>query len=131
MQAKLGDSIMIIGNASKDAEFKHVGEKQTPNSKFSLIIGKDADNKSIFVDCEAWSRLAYIASQIQKGDIVMAIGTVKTREYNGKTYKTLTADWVDIKGSTAKAEQPASQPQTPPAEAPMNLNPEDTDGLPF
>jgi single-stranded DNA-binding protein len=123
MQAKIGDSIMIIGNASKDAEFKHVGEKNTPNAKWGVCIGKDQDGKAIFVNCEAWTRLAYVASEIKKGDPVMVVGKINSREYNEKTYRTLVADWVQVIGS--RSQQPA---QAPP---PMNLDSEDGEPLPF
>ena len=73
MQANVGDSVMVIGNATRDAEFKHVGDKNTPLTKFSLALGKDKDDNGIFVDCAAWRRLAYCASSISKGDTVMVI----------------------------------------------------------
>ncbi len=91
---------MVIGNSTRDAEVSFVGEKQTPLTKFSLAIGKDKEDKGIFVECAAWQRLAYCACDIKKGDIVMAIGKIEEREYNEKTYKTLRVEWVDFKGKT-------------------------------
>ncbi len=58
MQAKVGDSVMVVGNATRDADVKFVGEKQTPLTSFSLAIGKDKEDKGIFVECAAWQRLA-------------------------------------------------------------------------
>ena len=128
MQGKIGDSIIIIGNATKDAEFKHIGEKQSPNAKWGVAIGKDKDDNGIFVNCEAWRRLAYVATEIKKGDIVMVIGKVQEREYNEKTYRTLVADWVEKIGSTREVQQ-APPPQEVPQEGFSAI--EDSGDLPF
>lgn len=129
MQAKIGDSVIIVGNATKDGEFKHIGEKQTPNCKWGVCIGKDKDENGIFVNCEAWRRLAHVASEIKKGNPVLVIGKVQEREYNDKIYRTLVADWVQMIGSTKQTQQP-QQPEQIQQEPPMSLDSDEED-LPF
>jgi hypothetical protein len=94
MQIKIGEYVFIIGAAGKDAEFKHVGEKNTALTSFSLAVGKDAEGITKWAECAAWQKVSSMASGIKKGDIVLAIGTIKTREYEGKTYNTLNCEFV-------------------------------------
>ena len=96
MQIKLGDYDIVVGKATKDAEFKLVGEKQSPVCSFSLNVGKRQDTTTIFANCKAWYGLAQLSKNISKGDTVIAIGKTESREYNGKTYTDLIAEWLNI-----------------------------------
>ena len=100
-QAKIGDLVLVSGNAFKDAEIKHIGDKGTTLCEFALIVGKAADGKGKFANCKAWGSLGTYAAQMQKGDSVCVIGTMESREYNGKTYHSLKADWLNIAGADA------------------------------
>ncbi len=106
MRAKLGDGVMACGNATKDAEFKRLGDKNTPNAKWGMAVGKNADDSTVFVNCEAWGRLANYAAGIKKGDPVLVFGQIREHEYNDKTYKTLVADFVQFIGSTTERQEP-------------------------
>lgn len=96
MQLKLGEYVFIVGAAGKDAEFKHVGDKNTALTTFNLAVGKDAEDKTKWAECNAWTKLSSYAVGIKKGDIVLAIGTIKSNasESNGKTYNTLNCEFV-------------------------------------
>lgn len=110
-QGKIGDLTIVAGTAFKDAELKHVGDKGTTLCEFSLIVGKNPDGKGKFANCKAWTQLGTYAAQIQKGDSVCVIGTMESREYNGKTYTSLKADWLNIAGvgaPTTKGLPPSS-----------------------
>jgi len=112
MRAKLGDGVMACGNATKDAEYKRLGEKNTPNAKWGMAVGKNADDSTVFVNCEAWGRLAIHAAEIKKGDPVLVFGQMKSHEYNGRTYHTLVADFVQFIGSTTeRQEMQQAEPQ--------------------
>lgn len=126
MRAKLGDGVMACGNATKDAEFKLLGEKNTPNCKWGMAVGKDKDDNTVFVNCEAWGRLANYAAGIKKGDPVLVFGQMRSHEYNGKTYHTLVADFVQFIGSTTEKRQEMQQ-----AEPQDDFFPVDDDDLPF
>ena len=102
MQAKIGDSIAIIGNATKDAELKTVGEKNSPLTKFSVAINRGKDAEPVYVNCVAWYRMAHVAQGIRKGDPCFVIGKLESREYNGKPYTDLVCEWVDFRGETVK-----------------------------
>jgi len=111
MRAKLGDGVMACGNATKDAEFKRLGEKNTPNCKWGMAVGKDKDDNTVFANCEAWGRLANHAAEIKKGDPVLVFGQMKSHEYNGRTYHTLVADFVQFIGSTTERQEPQLPPE--------------------
>lgn len=100
MQAKLSDNTCIVqGTCTKGAETFIRGEKNIHITQFSLAVGKRKDTTTIFVNCKAFGRLADRISGIQKGDSVLCIGRVESREYNGKTYSDLICDWVGVSGT--------------------------------
>ena len=112
-QGKIGELTIVAGYASKDAELKHVGANDTPLCEFSLIVGKKPDGKGAFANCKAWRGLGEYASGIQKGDTVCVVGRTESREYNGKTYTDLIADWLNITGkggTTAPVISPSGKP---------------------
>ena len=87
---------MVVGTAGKNAELKHVGSKNTALTSFSLALGKDKEGNTKWAECAAWQRLSGYAAGIKKGDIVLAIGTIKSNvsQTNGKTYNTLECEFV-------------------------------------
>ena len=106
MQSKLSDgSVLVVGKCTGDAEYKRVGQKDSPVTSFSLIVGKRQDTTTIFANCKAWYRWAEYAKHIKKGDQVLVIGKLESREYNGKTYTDLVADWIDYLGSDETSHQ--------------------------
>ena len=90
------DTWMAVGNATKDAELKYVGEKQSAMTTFSLACGKRPDTTTVFANCKAWRGVAELAAGISKGDAVCCIGKIEEREYNGKTYSTLVCEWLNV-----------------------------------
>lgn len=103
MQTKLGDNILVVGKAIKDSEFKYVGTNGTPVTSFSLNVGKRKDTTTIFVNCKAWYALAEYSAKIKKGDSVIVIGHTEEREYNGKTYVDLIAEWLNVVSDNTEA----------------------------
>lgn len=102
-QGKVGDIVIATGYAFKDAELKHIGDKGTSLCEFTVVVGKEADGKGKFANCKAWRELGEYAANIKKGDAVCVMGTLESREYNGKTYNNLVADWLNIAGAGTSA----------------------------
>lgn len=86
--------VLIAGNATRDAEYKLVGSKQSPMCKFGMAIGRDAEDKPIYANVKAWRALAEYAAGITKGTPVMVAGHIVEREYNGETYREVEADYL-------------------------------------
>lgn len=132
MQTKLGDSVLVVGKCTGDAEYKRVGQKDSPIASFSLIVGKRQDTTPIFANCKAWYRLAEYAKHIRKGDHVIAIGHLESREYNGKTYTDLVAEWINFVGSDDTPHQELAPNGTPyPAGVTFEEDKSSGDDLPF
>lgn len=138
MQIKLGTNptgenvYMVSGTVCKNAEYKEVGTKSTPMATFSLAVGKAKDTTTIFASCKAWRKLAAYARLIEKGDTVIAIGTIEEHEYEGKQYKTLVCEWLNRVGEIG-AEAPAYVPSAYASEptAPKLEEVKTDDDLPF
>ena len=105
-------SFMVCGFVPSDAEFKTT---QTGKSmcRFSVKatekspVAEGQRGEAVWTSCQAWHDLARIASNIRKGDTVMAIGKIQTNEYEGKTYKNLVCEYINImaKPNSAPAQQ--------------------------
>lgn len=114
MQARMPDgSVIVAGTCGRDGEYKLIGEKQTPKATVSVAVGKREDangeKTTVWANVVAWRGLADVLAGARKGDAILAIGRVSTREYNGKTYSDLNADFVSIASIAQQAQQPAPQ----------------------
>ena len=101
------------GTATKDAEYKEIGNNGTPLASFSLAVNRFGANvPAIYLDCKAFgATLANRAIQIKKGDMVRVDGFIEEREHNEKTYKSLNCQFVDILPKlTAMQNVPQSAP---------------------
>ena len=131
-QVKFPDgSVMVCGNATRDAELKTVGEKNTTVCKTGLAIGKHKDTTTIFVNVVAWRGLAHVLANVRKGDAVAVWGRMtEPREYNGKTYQDLQADWIGVASAESASAHTAPRAE-PPAQAGFADLPGDSAELPF
>lgn len=132
MQTRFKDgSVMVCGGVARDAELEHVGQDSKRVCKVGVAVGKDEEGKTKWCNVVAWHDLASILCVARKGDPVMVIGKLKTREYNGKEYTDLIADFVSVASVRAVAEAEAAHPTfTPPPESFETLG-EDDEELPF
>lgn len=80
---------VVAGRLIKDASYSRVGTKKTPLTKLSVAYSKDG-----IMNVDTWAELAEATQDLKKGDRILCAGTLASREYNGKTYWTLTADYV-------------------------------------
>lgn len=109
MYSKLQDgSFIIAGFVANDAEMKKSQNGKT-YTKWSVKVGEKPSavqgerGEAIWTNCIAWHDAARYAAQIKKGDSVMVVGRIETNEHEGKTYKTLNAEFISIMGKTAPA----------------------------
>lgn len=102
MQTKLPDgSVMVCGGCSKDAHLEYVGQDNKRLCKVGLAVGKrpvqgDERPETIWCNVVAWHKVAQVLSEARKGDAVFAIGRLQSRDYEGKTYTDLVAEYIDI-----------------------------------
>lgn len=118
MYSKLQDgSFIISGFVAKDAEMKTSQNGKT-YTKWGVKVGEKPSQtqgehgEAIWTNCIAWHDLARYAGKIKKGDTVMVVGRIETSEYEGKTYKTLNAEYISIMGKgTAQTQATATASQ--------------------
>ena len=95
------DYLLVVGEVSRKAQLKDTKNgKQL--CKFGVCAGAQPDDEEEkrYVDCVAYTSgtntgLVGYCSYLDKGDPVMVIGTLQSREYEGKTYHTLKVVWVN------------------------------------
>jgi hypothetical protein len=87
---ELGDRYLVFGRLIKDAELKNVGAKGTPLLTLKVSVGREED----IAEVKLWSFEATRYNGIKKGAVVIADCRESVREYNGKKYKSYTADFI-------------------------------------
>lgn len=111
-------SFIICGFAAQDSEMKTSQNGKT-YTKWSVKVGDKPSQEqgrrgeAIWTNCIAWHDLARLAGTIRKGDTVLAAGKLESSEYNGKTYKTLNCEYLNIMAKTAVPRQNSAPMQTP------------------
>ena len=113
MQVQFKDgTVMVCGGCARDAELEYVGADSKRVCKVGLAVGKRED-ATVWCNVVAWHNLASLLSAAKKGDPVLAIGKLKSREYNGKTYTDLVADFVSVCSISAVTDQRLAQGYQP------------------
>ncbi|SBW02543.1 conserved hypothetical protein [uncultured Eubacteriales bacterium] len=107
MQTQFKDgSVMVCGGCSRDAKLEYVGDAKKRICKVGIAVGKNEDTTTKWANVVAWHDTAAVLSKAKKGDSVFVIGKLNTREYNGKPYTDLVADFVSVCSPSAAATSP-------------------------
>ena len=114
---------MVIGCLPRDAELKKVGNNNSSKTSFSIKASEktlpDGKKEAQWTNCVAWHEMARICAGFKKGDVVMAVGRIESREYNGKTYKDLVVEFA------VKASVPETSAGFTPASGNTAIDPAD------
>lgn len=91
--------LLISGTVAKEPELKHVGQYDRPLLKMSIRYGSEKDeqgkNRGKFLDVDIWDNADELDGMFTKDDAVIVTGNeLKSREYNGKTYYSVSATGV-------------------------------------
>lgn len=122
MQTKFKDgSVMVCGGCSKDAAVEYVGDDAKRVCKVGLAVGKrtpqdGGEPQTVWCNVVAWHGLAQVLATARKGNQVLVIGKLKSREYEGKTYTDLIADFVSVCSPPEKASEQEAKVGDPFAE---------------
>ena len=98
---------LVVGRATKDADHRRTGSGKDITT-VSVKAYDRKDGSAAFMDVKCWGGLAALADPVQKGDTFLAAGRLSFREYNGKTYTDLTADFFQTMGSGAARPAPGN-----------------------
>lgn len=124
---KLQSGHWIVAGRCSEPRFGYVGENNTPRCTIGIAAGKsktekdeNGNPKTIWINVVAWRELATILYQARKGDSVLVTGLLNEREWEGKTYKDIQAEFVSV----SKKVDPFSA-TAPPDASVTNGNPPD------
>lgn len=81
-------TVTIIGNLGKDAEIKDINGKRLASFSIADQSGFGENKQTNWYSVTIWDGLAKtnFVDYLKKGQKVMVVGELSTREYNGKTY---------------------------------------------
>lgn len=114
---------ILVGRLTKDIELMQSksGKKVV---QFTLAVNRDKEN-SDFINCVAWEKTAELMNQyLQKGSLIAAEGTIRTRQYQDKTDRTVFVTEILVNQVQFLESKPKTQQQS------SNYNIGDDD-LPF
>ena len=101
--------MLLQGNATRDAESRPINGKD--HTQVSIAAGEDKNGNTLYITLNGWRQSAELVGAVKKGDSVLAIGRLKTREYNGNIYNDLDADF--LVGNGAGIHIPLMYPDEP------------------
>lgn len=83
---------LVSGNAVRDGEAPPVGSKRP--AKVTVAATTKEDGETVFIAINGWRDRAEDIMAVRKGDSILCIGPMKSREYNGKTYVDVDAEFI-------------------------------------
>lgn len=102
---------LLSGRVARDGELlttqsgKEIGFASVP-------AYSKQDGTTVWLTVKGWGHWARVVASARKGDSLFAVGRIDSREYNGKTYNDLVADYVFVSRASdpAPAPAPAARP---------------------
>lgn len=93
-EGKQQKTALVAGRATSDGERRTTSGGKTYGT-VSVRAYTRQDGTAAFLTVKAWdAHSAALLASLQKGDQLLAAGRLDIREYNGKTYTDLSADFV-------------------------------------
>ncbi len=89
--------VLISGTIAKTPELKFVGQNNRPVLKFSVRYGSERDEagkrKGKYLYVDVWGGAEDLSDMLKEEDpVIITAHEVKSREYNGKTYYSVSAE---------------------------------------
>lgn len=95
-------AITIAGRSTKDSEVREKEGRQFATFSLAVADGYGQNKGVVFFDVITSN--TKLAAYIKKGKQVVASGELKTREYNGKTYLSVSANHLELMGGGDRVE---------------------------
>lgn len=106
-EGKKQNTGLLAGRAAKDGELlttrsgKQVGSVSVP-------AYDRQDGTTAWLTVKGWGHWARVVASARKGDAVLAAGRIDSRDYEGRTYNDLVADYACVSHSAAGTAAAAS-----------------------
>lgn len=127
---KLASGHYIVAGRCSEPRFNYVGKDNTPRCTIGIAAGKsktekdeNGEPKTIWINVVAWRDMAYILYNARKGDSVMVTGLLHEHEWEGRIYKDIQAEYINV----AQKVDPYANSAPPAAPAAATSAPEWTD----
>ena len=101
-------AITIAGRSTKDSEVRQKEGREFATFSLAVADGYGQNKGVMFFDVITSN--TKLAAYIKKGKQVVASGELKTREYNGKTYLSVSANHLELMGGGDRQEQSTMPP---------------------
>lgn len=99
---------LLSGRVARDGELLHTQSGKRVGSA-SVPAYERQDGTTVWLTVKGWGHWADVVASARKGDSLFAVGRIDSREYNGKTYNDLVADYAFVSRTSAAQ---TSTPQT-------------------
>ena len=87
--------VVMTGRITKDIVVRKVGANETPICKFVLAVPGVKKDRTEFVSCVAWGKVAETMGQyLKKGDRIGARGRIETDVYEKDGKKVYTTEFI-------------------------------------
>lgn len=93
---------LVAGRIAKDGELRFTQSGKAVGS-VSVPAFDRQDGTTSWLTVKAWGSAAKLLGNARKGDHVFAVGRLDSRDYNGRTYTDLVADYVQIQPQDAES----------------------------
>lgn len=83
------NKVILMGRLTREPELRHTGTG-TPVCSFSIAVnnGYGESQTTDFINCVAWNKTAeFVAKYFQKGSMMIVIGRIGTRNWEGSDGK--------------------------------------------
>ena len=117
--------VFFTGRLGKDAEVRQTQNSTVAGFSVAVDVGYGDRKQTLWFDCSIWGKRAEsgLIDYLKKGQQVAISGDLSEREHEGKTYKQVRVDEIDLMGSKQRGQ---SDPQRKP-----EPQPELEDSIPF
>lgn len=105
-------NVTVAGRLGKDSELRQAGNSQVLGFSLAGDTGFGDRKQSHWFNCSIWGNQgAALQQYLLKGQQVTVIGEYSEREYDGKAYKELRVNSIELQGGGQSQGQQNQQPQ--------------------
>lgn len=99
-------NVTVAGRVGKDSELRQAGQSQVLSFSVAGDTGFGDRKQSHWFNCSIWGNQgAALEQYLKKGQQVTVIGEYSEREHNGKYYKELRVNSIELQGSKGDNQQ--------------------------
>ena len=109
--------VFLTGRLGKDAEVRQTANSTVAGFSVATDVGYGDRKQTLWFDCSIWGKRAEggLIQYLKKGQQVAVSGELSEREHEGKVYKQIRVDDIDLMGGKSEGGQGERQ-SAPPAD---------------